>query len=99
MTESSQEQPVVDNTAESRFEQRIGNDIAVAEYTRKGDLIIFTHTLVPEHLENRGIASGIAKFALDQARAQGLKVDPRCRFFAGYIERNQNYKDLLQSSE
>jgi uncharacterized protein len=98
MTESSQEQPVVDNTAESRFEQRIGDDIAIAEYKRRGDVIVFTHTLVPPHLEGRGIASGIAKFALDQARAQGLKVDPRCRFFAGYIERNPGYKDLLRSN-
>jgi uncharacterized protein len=98
MTESSPEQPVVDNAAASRFEQRIGDDLAIAEYTRKGDVIVFTHTLVPEHLEGRGIASGIAKVALDQARAEGLKVDPRCPFFADYIEKNPGYRDLLQAN-
>ena len=99
MTDSPQEQPVVDNTAAGRFEQRIGDDVAIAEYKRSGEVITFTHTLVPEHLEGRGIASGIAKAALDQARAQGLKVDPRCPFFADYIQKNPEYRDLLQSSD
>ncbi len=88
-------EPIVDNTSKSRFEQAIGEHLAVAEYVRKGDTIVFTHTKVPEHLEDQGIASGLARFALDKARAEGLKVDPQCPFIAGFIRKNPEYADLL----
>ena len=87
--------PIVDNASASRFEQAIGADVAVAEYVKRGDTLVFTHTKVPEHLEGQGIGSGIAKFALDKARAEGLKVEAKCPFIADYIDKNPEYKDLV----
>ena len=48
---------VEENTTAHRFEARIGDYLAVAEYRRVGDTITFTHTEVPAPLEGRGIAS------------------------------------------
>ena len=42
-----------------------------------------------------GIGSRLAGSALDYARQQNLKVVAKCSFVAKYIERHQEYADLL----
>ncbi|HEX7154973.1 MAG TPA: GNAT family N-acetyltransferase [Thermoanaerobaculia bacterium] len=86
---------VRNNEAESRFETTVDGHLAVAEYFLGDGRITFTHTEVPEQLEGQGIGKALAKAALDHARAKNLKVVPQCRFIAGYIERNQEYQDLV----
>ena len=74
-----QEQDAVrDNPDESRFEATVDGQLAIAEYVRQGDTIIFTHTFVPEALRGQGVGDQLARHALDQAREQGLKVVPQC---------------------
>jgi hypothetical protein len=36
--------PVVHNESKSRFEMKVGEQFAVAEYRREGDRMLFTHT-------------------------------------------------------
>jgi predicted GNAT family acetyltransferase len=55
----------------------------------------FTHTEVAPEVEGRGIASRLVQGALEQARAQGLKVVPRCRFVSAYIAKHPEFADLL----
>ncbi|HET8797191.1 MAG TPA: GNAT family N-acetyltransferase [Thermoanaerobaculia bacterium] len=43
----------------------------------------------------RGIAGALVKHALDDARARGLKVIPRCSYVRAYIEKNAEYRDLV----
>ena len=74
-----------------------GGKIAFAAYERRGDVIIFTHTIVPPALEGRGIASQLISHALDDVRAQGLKIDPQCAFVAAYLSRHPKERDLLAS--
>lgn len=87
------------NEEESRFETTVDGELAVAEYYREGESITFTHTLVPEQLEGRGIAASIVKAALDHARSEKLEVVPQCAFVAGYIERHPEYQDLVRRDE
>ncbi len=87
------------NAKEHRYEARAGSYLAVAEYRRSGDTITFTHTGVPKPIEGRGIASQLAHTALEQARAEGLKVIPLCPFFAVYIRRHPEYADLVPPSD
>jgi predicted GNAT family acetyltransferase len=87
---------VVDNPAENRFEALVDGKLAIAEYVRRGsDMIIFTHTFVPPEIEGRGIANALARFALAQARREGLRVVPRCHFFEAFIQRHPKEQDLL----
>jgi len=51
--------------------------------------------LASDELEGRGIGGRIVKTGLDYARAEGLKVVPQCSFVRGYIERHQEYADLV----
>ncbi|CAN5224519.1 GNAT family N-acetyltransferase [soil metagenome] len=86
---------VQNNEPESRYELAVDGALAIAAYERRDGALIFTHTEVPTALEGRGIASRLIKGALDDARAQGLKVVPLCAFVAAYIERHPEEQDLL----
>jgi predicted GNAT family acetyltransferase len=83
---------VIDNSARSRFELVIDGHTALAAYRLAPGVITFTHT---EALGGRGIGSLLAKGALDQVRARGLKVVPRCSFIKSYIGKHPDYQDLL----
>lgn len=93
----SNEIEVQNNEARSRYEVHADGHLAQLAYRLHGDTIVFTHTGVPPELEGRGIASALAKTALDNARAAGQKVVPQCPFVAAYIKRHQEYQDLVAS--
>jgi len=87
---------VLDEPERSRYEAWVGDRMAGAAYYRlHPDRIVFTHTEVDEAFGGQGIASHIAAFALDDARARGLRVEPRCPFVAAYMRRHHAYDDLL----
>lgn len=93
---SSPEFSVTNNEANSRWETTVDGHTAFAEYFIRDGVITFPHTVTPKELEGRGIASRLAKTALDDARARGLSVVPRCPFFHSYIERHSEYADLVR---
>ena len=84
-----------DNAERSRFEVRVDGHLARADYVIDGDVITFTHTIVPPVLEGRGIASRLIRHALTEARARGLRVVPQCPFVAAYIRKHPECADLL----
>ena len=86
----------VHNGAESRFEVIKDGLLAELTYRRRGDLIIFLHTGVPDALEGQGIGSALAQTGLDFARSEGLEVVPRCPFVRGYIKRHPEYQVLVK---
>jgi predicted GNAT family acetyltransferase len=86
---------VRDNPGAERYEAEVDGGLAVAAYRLGGDTIVFTHTEVPEELEGQGIAGQVVRFALDDARARGLRVEPRCPYVAEYIRRHPEYQDLV----
>ena len=99
MKELPEEQlQVTNNVAASRWEAAVGGHTAFAEYFVRGNVVTFPHTVVPNELEGRGIASALAKTALDDARTRRLTVIPRCPFFHRYIERHTEYEDLVDPS-
>lgn len=87
--------PVIDNRAEQQFTLEERGETAVAAYQREGDVIVFTHTVVPPAIEGHGVGSKLVRGALDAARDQGLRVVPQCPFVAAYIKRHPEYEDLL----
>ena len=95
MSSARQDAAVVNNESAGRFEIDIEGQIAVSNYRRRDDRIVFTHTEVPEQFEGRGIGNRLAVAALDFAREEGLRVVPRCRFIAAFIERHREYQDLV----
>ena len=60
-------------------------------------MITFVHTEVPPELGGKGIGSQLIRGALDQVRAEGLKVIAQCPFVKAYIDKHQDYADLLKT--
>jgi predicted GNAT family acetyltransferase len=88
---------IVDNPKANRYEARIGETLAgYAEYKLTPDLIVFTHTEVLREYEGRGVGSALAKVALDDIKAAGVrKVLPLCPFIKAWIGRHAAYIPLV----
>jgi uncharacterized protein len=90
---------VRDNPAQNRYELAIGDHTAFASYRLRDGVITLLHTEVPGQLSGKGIGSQLARGALDDVRARGLKVVARCEFMAGFIGKHAEYSDLLYKQE
>ena len=73
---------------------RQGRVVGVADYRRVGDVVVLPHTEVDRSLRGQGVAARLVAFALDDVRAQGLRVDPQCWYVADYLDRHPEYADL-----
>jgi predicted GNAT family acetyltransferase len=96
MTDPAPQLSVQDNPAARRYEITLdGEVVGISAYIPAAGRIVFTHTEIDEALEGQGIGSRLARDALDDVRARGLRVTARCPFIAGYIKRHPEYQDLL----
>jgi uncharacterized protein len=87
---------VTDNTDKQRFELAVDGHIAASYYKISDGVITFIHTEVPPELGGKGIGSKLIRGALDQVRADGLKVIAQCPFVKAFIEKHPDYQDLLK---
>ena len=94
---SETEPQVVDNVEEGRFEVTVEDATASLTYTRGPAVLALITTSIPEELGGAGVASRLARYAMDVARAEGLKVDPSCPFMIGWMDRHAEYGDLVHS--
>jgi uncharacterized protein len=78
-----------------RFEIEQDGHVAYLEYTIAGDVLGLVHTEVPKELRGRGLASELAKSALEYARENQMRVDVICPSVAAYVGRHKEYSDLL----
>lgn len=91
---------VRDNREQSRFEVRVGDDVAgFASYELRGSTILFVHTEVAPEYEGRGLGSALARAALEAARDRGLGVLPYCPFIRSYIARHPEHTDLVPAEQ
>ncbi|HYF61182.1 MAG TPA: GNAT family N-acetyltransferase [Herpetosiphonaceae bacterium] len=87
---------VRDNPDQKRFEVRVGEHLAIAEYLHSGDRIIFSHTAVPPALQGQGIGDALIRGALEQVKARSLGVVAMCPFVAAYVAKHPEYAPLLR---
>ena len=59
MTEATDLPEVV--RTDKRFEIRVGEDVAFAEYRVRGDSVIFPHTVVPEAFAGQGVGKRLVE--------------------------------------
>jgi predicted GNAT family acetyltransferase len=78
----------------SRFETTVEGVQCVADYRLVGKTMVLTHTYVPPQLEGQGIAAQLVRAAMDHARENGYKVDPRCSYVAAYMRRHPETQSL-----
>ena len=84
------------NEAAGQYELTIGDEVAgFASYVDRGDVRVLPHTVVDPKVRGQGLSRPLIQYALDQARADGMKVDPACSAVAKFIDQNADYQDLL----
>ncbi len=100
----SQETPdlrIEDDRDAHRYKVWLGDEFAAySEYENEPGVlpsgrIVFTHTVVRPRFEGRGIGSRLAKFAVDDARARGLRITPVCPFIRAWLERHDEYDSIV----
>jgi predicted GNAT family acetyltransferase len=78
-----------------RFVAVVDGQEAEVSYRREGDVLVITHTGVPEAIGGRGVAGDLSRAAFEFARASGLRVRPVCSYAAAWGRRNDEYADLI----
>src|SRR5580698_9967603 len=87
---------VADVPERERYELSIdGGVVGFTIYRARPGLIAFIHTEVDVRLQGRGLADRLIRFALEDARAQGLAVLPFCPFVKAFIERHREFEALV----
>jgi predicted GNAT family acetyltransferase len=89
---------VRDAPERSRYEVTVDGQLAGhADYRDEGEVRVFVHTEVDDAFEGQGVGSTLAREALDDVRASGRSLVPRCPFIRAYIERHPDHEDLVSS--
>lgn len=84
-----------DNKSLSRYEFDVEGGIAFADYRITPGVVTVNYTEVPAQLRGRGIGAQLSRAVLEHIRAEGLKVIPRCGYFAGFIRDHPEFHDLV----
>jgi predicted GNAT family acetyltransferase len=81
---------------EHRYEAVMdGSVVGFAAYDLAPGRIVFTHTEVDEAHEGQGIASRLARYALDDVAAEGTRrVVALCPYIKAWIARHPEYERL-----
>lgn len=87
---------VRNNTALNRYELDVDGATAFANYRLAPGTVIITHTETPRSLRGRGIASKLVQGALEQIRADGLKVIAACGFVVDYLDKHPEFANLAK---
>ena len=87
---------ILDNPGDDRYEVRVdGRLIGRADYVRRGEYVVIPHTQISPERGGEGLGGQLVRFALDDIRARGLRVEPACPFVSDYLAKHPEYQDLL----
>ncbi|OAB80621.1 GNAT family N-acetyltransferase [Cochleicola gelatinilyticus] len=82
------------NTDGKGFEIHVDGYTAFVDYKLFPGGIALTHTEVPKEISGQGVASALAKHALEYAQKNDLKVKPYCSFIKAYIDEHLEYQKI-----
>ena len=85
---------VTNNQQNLQFEIDLGDEKAWLEYRWYNSDLVLMHTSVPDDFEGKGIASLLAKTALEYAKKEDLKIIVYCLFVRSYLKRHPEYEVL-----
>lgn len=101
MEDGTADVTVAQNTAQHRYEIRVGGAPAgFAQYlTHDRTHLDFVHTEIDDAYAGQGLAGVLVRSALDDVRAQGKRAIPHCPFVASYIRKHPEYDDITDWPE
>ena len=89
-----------DVPAEQRFEQGFTDPdgalrVVRADYSVQGERRAILHVEADPELRGSGAAGQFMQSLADHARAEGLKLAPRCSYAVVWFKRHKDYDDVL----
>jgi predicted GNAT family acetyltransferase len=72
-----------------------GRLVGVAEYVLTDATALFPHTEITPPRRGEGLGARLVRYALDDQRAAGHRVVPRCWYVAEFIDEHPEYADLV----
>jgi uncharacterized protein len=89
-----------DIRADNRFEQTFADAdgeprTVFAEYAAQGDTRVILHVEADPALRGSGAAGKFMQSLADHARAQTLKLRPRCGYAVAWHKRHPDYDDVV----
>lgn len=72
-----------------------GRQVAELRYVPGPGIWDMTGTYADPELRGTGTASAMVAFAMDAARAAGVKIIPSCPYLPVWLRRNPSYQDLV----
>lgn len=95
MMEEYVDLPLVKNSAENRFELKIGNYTTFIDYKEHNKDIWLTHTEAPEALQGKGAATAVIEKTLNYIEENGYRLIPVCPFVDAYLKRHPDWNRIL----
>jgi predicted GNAT family acetyltransferase len=90
---------VRDNPQDGRYELVLGDQVVgIADYIVDGDRVVMPHTVIDASMRGRGLGAVLVQGALDDIRAAGRTVVPRCWYVAEFLNEHPDYADLRASA-
>ena len=87
---------VADAPDRQRFEISLeGSVVGSAHYRDQAGRRIFFHTEVDEAYGGRGLGTILVRESLDAMRAAGTRVVPVCPLFNAFVEKHDDYADIV----
>jgi predicted GNAT family acetyltransferase len=87
---------VIHNEELQRYEILLdGEKVGHADYKVEGDVLVFDHTEVDPAQQGKNLAGILMREALDDVRERGLKMRPVCSYVVKFVERFDEYADLV----
>jgi uncharacterized protein len=89
---------VVNNREQLRYEVYSDGQLAgFAQYNRKGDRVVFTHTQIDDAFGGQGLGKVLAGEALDDVVASGKVIVPVCPFITSYLKKTDKYEGHVET--
>jgi predicted GNAT family acetyltransferase len=87
---------VIHNAELHRYEINLdGEKVGHADYKVDGDELVFDHTEVDPAHQGKNLAGILMRHALEDVRARGLKMRPVCSYVVKFVERYDEFADLV----
>ena len=88
---------VDNNESASRYElhDAAGQLLGIADYHLRDRVTVLPHTEIDVDHRGQGLGALLVRAVLDDVRAAGGKIDPRCWFVAAFVREHPEYADLV----
>ena len=86
---------MIDNTEKSRFELSENGLIVFAEYRKHDDRYVLNHVEADPALRGTGAAARLMSQIVGFARANNIKLVPRCAYAVAWFKRYPDNADVI----